>query len=113
MFDKLEADLAKAMLSIPAAKVFGSAPVLRRRGYAARNTTMHLKFAAEKSGRKRTTQAASRVGSAMAKTFTFVLRLSRPQRLRSSRKPLPAQNSKPTLSLADATIRAFFHEQCR
>src|SRR5205807_10014460 len=74
---------------------------------------MRLKFVAEKSGRKRTTPEACKVASAMAKIFTFASHLSHLQRLRSSKKPSPAQNSEPTLPLADATIRAFFHEQCR
>jgi chorismate synthase len=46
VFDKLDADLAKAMLSIPATKGFEIGSGLRRPGCAARSTTIHSSCAA-------------------------------------------------------------------
>ena len=114
VFDKLEADLAKAMLSIPAAKAFRDRFWIReRRRCGARSTTMHSKPALEEFGQPRTTPEACKVASAMAKTFTFALRLSRLQRSRSNRKPSPLQTSRLSWPPADGMIRVFFHEPCR
>ena len=85
VFDKLEADLAKAMLSIPAAKY----------------------------GRQQTTPAACRVELATAKTFICALRLSRPPRWPFSRRPSPVRNRKVSSRPAAVTIRAFFRAQFR
>src|SRR6266581_6622513 len=74
---------------------------------------MHSKPALEEFGRPRTTPEACKVALAMAKTFTFALRLSRLQRLRSSRKPSPLRTSRLSLPPADGMIRVFFHEPCR
>ena len=113
VFDKLEADLAKAMLSIPAAKGLRSVPDSRRRRCGARSTTMHSKSAPEEFAQSRTTPGACKVASAMAKTFTFALRLSRLQPSRSSRKPSPLQTRRLRWPPADGMIRVFFHEPCR
>src|SRR5262245_56389306 len=79
----------------------------------ARNTTMHSKPAVEEFEQPQTTPEACRVESAMAKTFTFALRLSRPQRSPSSKKPSRVQKSKHSLLPVDAMIRVFFLELCR
>src|SRR5690348_9341323 len=74
---------------------------------------MHSKPAVEESGQPQTTPEACKVASAMAKIFIFALRLSRPPRLRLSRKPSPRQKKRLRLPLADATTRVFSHERCR
>src|SRR5947208_598552 len=74
---------------------------------------MHSKPALEEFGQPRTSPEACKVASAMAKTFTFALRLSRPQPLRSSRRPSPLRTSELSLPPADGMIRVFFHEPCR
>src|SRR5213078_3929851 len=50
---------------------------------------------------------------AMAKTFTFALRLSHLRRSRLSRKPSPLQTRRLSSRPADGMIRVFFHELCR
>src|SRR5438552_2565448 len=74
---------------------------------------MHSKPALEEFGQPRTIPEAFKVALAMAKTFTFALRLSRLQRSRSSRKPSPPRTNRLSLPPADGMIRVFFHEPCR
>src|SRR5205809_218127 len=74
---------------------------------------MHSKPALEEFGQPRTTPEACKVALAMAKTFTFALRLSRLQRSRSSRKPSPLQTRRLSWPPADGMIRVFFHEPYR
>src|SRR5512132_2860683 len=74
---------------------------------------MHSKPALEEFEQPRTTPEACKVASAMAKTFTFALRLSRLQRLRSNRRPSLLQTSRPSWPPADGMIRVFFHEPCQ
>src|SRR5438874_10131783 len=74
---------------------------------------MHSKPVLEEFGQPRATPEACKVALAMARRFTFVLRLSRLQRLRSSRKPSPLRTSRLSLPPADGMIRVFFHEPCR
>src|SRR4029077_4699886 len=90
-----------------------SVPDLQRRRGGARSTTMHSKPAGEEFGQRRTTPEACKVALAMAKTFTFALRLSRLQRSRSNRKPSPLRTSRPSLSPAGGMIHVLFHEQWR
>src|SRR6266404_1189936 len=74
---------------------------------------MRSKPVLEEFGQPRTTPEACKVALAMAKRFTFALRLSRLQRLRSSRKPSPLRTSRLSLPPADGMIHVFFHEPCR
>src|SRR6478736_7217534 len=74
---------------------------------------MHSKPVLEEFGQPRTTPEVCKVALAMAKTFTFALRLNRLQRSRSSRKPSPLQTRRLSWPPADAMIRVFFHEPCR
>src|SRR5512132_3665949 len=74
---------------------------------------MHSKLALEEFGQPRTTPEACKVASAMAKTFTFALRLSRLQRSRSNRKLSPLQTSRLSWPPADGMIRVFFREPCQ
>jgi len=94
VFDKLEADLAKAMLSIPATKGFEIRRqkdskldlVLRRPGCGARGITIHLRCVPEKFARRPIIPAACRAASVMGKRFIFASRLSRQLQSATNRK---------------------------
>src|SRR4029077_11873291 len=94
-------------------KVLRSAPDLRRRGCALRNTTIHLKCAREKYVQKQTTPEACKAGSAMARKFIFASDSSHPLPSRFSKKPSRSPGGKASLQPADVMIRVFFLEQCQ
>ena len=113
VFDKLEADLAKAMLSLPATKGFEIGPVFLRRECAARNTTTHLKCAAERFIHRQIIPAASKAEFPTAKKFIFESRLNRRRRLRANKRPFPQDDKKQNSRYAGVMIRVFCRGQYR
>ena len=114
VFDKLEADLAKAILSIPAAKAFeiGSGfGATRMRG------SQHNDAFKTRAGKIRTTTNNSggvQGGMSNGEDIYFRVAFKPPATIALYKRPSPFQRmSMPSLPPADAMIRVFFHEPCR
>ena len=86
VFDKLEADLAKAMLSLPATKGFeiGSGFAATRMKGSEHNDAFEIRE--KRVGPRRIIPAACRAGSATARTSSFASPSSRPPQLRATRR---------------------------
>jgi len=113
VFDKLEADLAKAMLSLPATKGFeiGSGFSATRMRGSEHNDPFEVR-----GGKVRTSTNYSggiQAESRTAKRFIAEWRSNQRQRLRANRKLSARRASKRNLRRADVTIRACCRARCR
>ena len=86
VFDKLEADLAKAMLSLPATKGFEIGSGFAELVSKVQSTMMHFGWKAAVFAQRRTSQGGSRGESAMASPWFFGSLSSPPPRLPSRSK---------------------------
>ena len=113
VFDKLEADLAKAMLSLPPPKDSKLVPGFSRRACAARNTMTPSRSAAAASAHARIFPAESKGEFPTARKFISVSPLSRPRQLRESKTVLLPPAKRPNLPHAADMIHASFRGPSR
>ncbi len=113
VFDKLDADLAKAMLSLPAAKGFEIGSGFAARSCRAASTTIRSTAPTATSAREPTTRAACRAASPTASRSWCASRSSRRRRSCASRRPSTSTATRRRSRPEGATIRACCRARCR